>query len=190
MWDTRQKSLRFFARQASYQPLPTGIQVYAYFTAWWPYLLGGLAAVLIASGVDDLVPSLVCLWHSVRRRRKGPSLVCPALERMAEERRIAIFVPCWKESDVIANMVRHNLAAVRYRNYDFFLGVYPNDQATVMVVRQLTAAFRNVHMVECPHPGPTSKADCLNWVYRGMESFEKRTFRCASIPLSCTMPKT
>lgn len=149
--------------------------MYAQFTQWWPYVLGTLASVLVLSGLDDLVPTLICIWHSLQRPPAKPAhvLVRPSSEAADSERRIAIFVPCWKESDVIANMVRHNLAAVRYRNYDFFLGVYPNDQATVMVVRQLASAFSNVHVAECPHAGPTSKADCLNWVYRRMETFEK-----------------
>jgi bacteriophage N4 adsorption protein B len=90
-----------------------------------------------------------------------------------DERKIAIFVPCWKESDVIGNMVRHNLAAIQYRNYDFFLGVYPNDQATVEAASQLAETFQNVHVAVCPHPGPTSKADCLNWVYRRMLLLEQ-----------------
>jgi bacteriophage N4 adsorption protein B len=33
--------------------------------------------------------------------------------------------------------------------------------------------FHNVHVAECAKPGPTSKADCLNWVYRRMLRFEE-----------------
>ncbi|MBV9266393.1 MAG: glycosyl transferase family protein, partial [Acidobacteriaceae bacterium] len=135
----------------------------------WPSLLGSLAAVLLLSGLDDLVPALICLWNSAANR---PRARFRREANTALERRIAIFVPCWKESGVIGNMVRHNLAAVRYRNYDFFLGVYPNDNATVQAVRQLSNAFPNVHVAECPHPGPTSKADCLNWIHRRMEQYE------------------
>ena len=25
----------------------------------------------------------------------------------------------------------------------------------------------------CPHDGPTSKADCLNWIYQGMLVYEE-----------------
>jgi adsorption protein B len=89
------------------------------------------------------------------------------------ESRIAIFVPCWKESAVIGNMVRHNLTAIRYRNFDFFLGAYPNDEATVRVTQELSETFDNVHGAVCPCPGPTSKADCLNSIYRGMQRFER-----------------
>ncbi len=75
-------------------------------------------------------------------------------------------------------MVRHNLAAIRYRNYDFFLGVYPNDPATVRAAEQLAGEFGNVHVALCADPGPTSKADCLNSAYRGMQSFEGTQSAC------------
>ncbi|HEX4230659.1 MAG TPA: glycosyl transferase family protein [Bryobacteraceae bacterium] len=137
----------------------------------WPYLLAVLAASLIASGLDDLVPTFICLWRLLRRDRSEYALLAPA--PFSKERRIAIFVPCWKESAVIERMIRHNLAAVRYRNFDFFLGVYPNDEATVEAVERLTRGFRNVHAACCPHPGPTSKADCLNWIYQRMLLYEE-----------------
>ena len=69
------------------------------------------------------------------------------------ESRIAIFVPCWKESEVIGNMVRHNLTAIRYRNFDIFLGAYPNDEATIAVGKQLAEMFANVHLAVCPESG-------------------------------------
>ena len=37
----------------------------------------------------------------------------------------------------------------------------------------VAARFR-VHVVVCPHGGPTSKGDCLNWIYRGMQDYEAR----------------
>jgi bacteriophage N4 adsorption protein B len=183
MWEDGGKSLRFSARHLPFRTLTTWTQVYLLFTTVWPYVLGCLASVLLVSGLDDLVPGLICLWHDFLKRKR--TAVRPGGQKShTNERRIAIFVPCWKESDVIANMVRHNLAAVRYRNYDFFLGVYPNDQPTVMVVRQLVSAFPNVHIAECPHSGPTSKADCLNWVYRRMETFEReRSIRFDTVVL-------
>ncbi len=95
------------------------------------------------------------------------------VESATERRRIAIFVPCWRESAVIGNMVRHNLAAIQYANYDFFLGVYPNDQETVLVAQGLAAVFPNVHVAITCDAGPTSKADCLNCIFKRMTEFEK-----------------
>jgi adsorption protein B len=136
----------------------------------WVWCFAALAIILLASGLDDLIPVLICLrqWTFAPKRLADR----PLMEGTAEARRIAIFVPCWKESAVIGNMVRHNLAAIRYQNYDFFLGTYPNDEPTVKEARQLADFFPNVHVAVCGQPGPTSKADCLNAVFRRMEEFE------------------
>ena len=136
-----------------------------------PVLLGLLAAVLLFSGIDDFIPVLICFLHRVRGRRKEgrSSSGSPDLP----ERRIAIFVPCWMEYGVIANMVRHNLSVIKYRNFDFFLGVYPNDEKTSTVATELSRSYRNVHVAVCARPGPTSKADCLNNIFRRMVEVER-----------------
>jgi adsorption protein B len=132
----------------------------------WIYSFGALAVTLLISGIDDLIPLVIVLAHSLRPKPN------PAQSPNPPESKIAVFVPCWKESGVIGNMVRHNLTAIRYRNFDFFLGTYPNDEATVAVAEQLSETFSNVHAAVCPDPGPTSKADCLNSIFRRMEEFE------------------
>ena len=93
--------------------------------------------------------------------------------RTKPEKRLAIFVPCWQESAVIRKMIEHNVAAIRYRSYDFLVGTYPNDNATIEAIRALEPRFANVHLSICPHNGPTSKADCLNWIYQRMLVFEE-----------------
>jgi adsorption protein B len=143
--------------------------------ALWPFALGTLSVLLLISGLDDFVPLLICLQEAVRGLFRRPQSAILNENAPARERRIAIFVPCWHESDVIGNMVRHNLAAVRYRNFDFFLGVYPNDEPTVRAAEQLASEFTNVHVAMCPNPGPTSKADCLNGIYALMELFESES---------------
>jgi bacteriophage N4 adsorption protein B len=148
-----------------------GVYAFVILPAVWPYILGSLAIVLVISGIDDLVPVLICGVNKLLGRK---SLTVEAAADAKQERRIAIFVPCWKESKVIANMVRHNLAAIRYPNFDFFLGVYLNDEPTFKVARDLARTFCNVHVAACPRPGPTSKADCLNWIYQRMLLLEKQ----------------
>jgi adsorption protein B len=138
----------------------------------WIYAFGALAVILLIGGLDDLIPLGIVAVHYARRfgrRREGNGTAIDP-----PESRIAIFVPCWKESGVIGNMVRHNLTAIRYRNFDIFLGAYPNDQSTVAVAGQLSKTFANVHTAVCPQPGPTSKADCLNAIYQGMSLFERQ----------------
>jgi adsorption protein B len=70
-------------------------------------------------------------------------------------------------------MIRHNLAAICYSNFDFFLGAYPNDEPTLEAAHHLAESYRNVHLAACPHAGPTSKADCLNWIYQRMLLYEE-----------------
>ena len=70
-------------------------------------------------------------------------------------------------------MVEHNVAAINYDNYHFFIGAYPNDEPTLDAVRDLESRFPNVHLAVCPHDGRTSKADCLNWIYQRMLLFEE-----------------
>jgi adsorption protein B len=136
-------------------------------------LLGPLAVLILLSGLDDLTLPSLWFWSWWRSRRHASRF--PAVEemRLCPEKRIAIFVPCWHESAVIAKMIEHNVAAINYRNYSFFVGAYPNDPATVTALRELETRFANVHLAMCPHDGPTSKADCLNWIYQRMLLFEE-----------------
>ncbi|MDZ7638924.1 MAG: glycosyl transferase family protein [Bryobacterales bacterium] len=137
-----------------------------------------LALYFLISGLDDLSVDLRVLWGSyVRRRgeRRGiASLPEIASLTKAPQRRIAIMVPLWQESKVIRAMVETNLRQIHYRNYAFFLGVYPNDPDTVAVAQSLSRQYVNVHVVFCSRPGPTSKADCLNHIYRSIEDHEWR----------------
>jgi adsorption protein B len=142
------------------------------FASLWPWAFGMLAVALLLSGLDDFIPLLICVAKTVLTSKPLTFASLEELNRV--QRRMAIFVPCWKESEVIGNMVRHNLAAIRYRNFDFFLGAYPNDEATITAAGRLSETFSNVHVAVCRDPGPTSKADCLNWIYQRMREFEEQ----------------
>ena len=132
-----------------------------------------LAVYLAISGVDDLFVDVawLTLWIEDRIR----SFKTVVLDRSAVERRIAIFVPLWKESAVIEQMLAHNIAALQYGRYTFFCGAYPNDEATLDAVREMESRSDRVQLAVCPHDGPTSKADCLNWIYQRMLDYERRT---------------
>ena len=139
-------------------------------TSILPALLGLLAAALLFSGIDDFIPVAFCLVYRVFGRHEREKTQADVAD--ISERHIAIFVPCWMEYGVIANMVRHNLSVIKYRNFDIFLGVYPNDEKTSAVAEELSRSYRNVHVAVCARPGPTSKADCLNNIFRRMVELE------------------
>ncbi|HEY2013096.1 MAG TPA: glycosyltransferase, partial [Bryobacteraceae bacterium] len=127
-----------------------------------------LAIWILVSGLDDLFIGLVYLLS----RRKHIAWPTDAELENAPERRIAILVPCWNEHRVIGQMLEHNLATIQYTDYDIFVGVYPNDEGTLRAASEMAAIHKRIHVATCPHDGPTSKGDCLNWVYRDMQRYE------------------
>jgi bacteriophage N4 adsorption protein B len=156
------------------------------FSSWWWWLgvalgqcdagvarcLFPLAIIILVSGLDDLALDAIYLWAWATRRLPAIPAVSISDVRVSEKT-IAIFVPLWREHAVIAGMVEHNIAAINYGDYHFFIGAYPNDDPTLDAVRDLETRFPHVHLAVCPHNGPTSKADCLNWIYQRMLLFEE-----------------
>jgi adsorption protein B len=82
-------------------------------------------------------------------------------------------VALWKEHRVIQKMIENNVTKLHYQRFEFFVGAYPNDGPTIAAIREAMKRFPNVHISICPHDGPTSKADCLNWIYQRMLLFEE-----------------
>jgi bacteriophage N4 adsorption protein B len=141
-------------------------------------VLTPLAIAILISGLDDLIVDLAWAWAWIKSVfRPAASLFPPGPRQLenAPRQRIAIFVPLWHEHEVISRMLEHNLAAIRYPDYHFFAGCYPNDALTQEAVQAVAERFPQVHLALCPHPGPTSKADCLNWIYQHLLLEEERS---------------
>jgi adsorption protein B len=139
-----------------------------------------LSAAILVSSLDDLLVDIAWAWAWLRARFRPRAGLFPPGRRQLESaprRRIAILLPLWREDGVIASMLEHNLAAIRYPCYDIFAGCYPNDLETRASVGSVAArgsqVHSRVHVALCPHDGPTSKADCLNWIYQHMRLYEE-----------------
>jgi len=138
---------------------------------WLATLLAPLAVWVLINGLDDFFIIAVSFVASVRRHLSSdPSHRTPTEADLdaAPPRPTAIFVPLWKEHRVIRRMVENNVTKLQYPAFEFFIGGYPNDGPTLAAIREAMKTFRNVHLAVCPHDGPTSKADCLNWIYQRM----------------------
>src|SRR5690242_12831067 len=96
-------------------------------------ILTVLTPWVIVTGIDDLFIALVAGIAAIRARRSS-RLPDDAGLQAVPERRMAIFVCLWREHGVIRDMIEHNVRNIRYQNYDFFIGVYPNDTQTVAAV--------------------------------------------------------
>jgi bacteriophage N4 adsorption protein B len=142
------------------------------------WMLTPLAIAILISGLDDLLIDAAWASSWIRGKWKPSARMFPPGPRQLEsapQRSIAILVPLWHEQDVIARMLEHNLASIRYSGYHFFAGAYPNDDLTQRAVSGVAERFPNVHLALCPHDGPTSKADCLNWIYQRLILYEEHT---------------
>jgi len=135
-----------------------------------------LAVLYLAGGLDDLFMDLVFYCRPLSRMLGHIDEIELTEDdlRACPEKWIAILVPAWDESAVIARMVATACSRLDYANYDIFVGTYPNDEDTQFEVARAAYNHHRVHKVVCPHPGPTSKADCLNWVVEAIRVYEKQ----------------
>jgi adsorption protein B len=90
---------------------------------------------------------------------------------------IAILVPAWDESAVIASMLKATLKRLSYPDYRILVGYYRNDPATAAAIASV--ASERVQAVEVDADGPTTKADCLNHLYDALIGHETETGRSA-----------
>lgn len=90
---------------------------------------------------------------------------------------IAIFVPAWDESAVIASMLKATLNRLDYDDYRIFVGCYRNDPATAAAIASVDDP--RILAVEVAVDGPTTKADCLNHLYDALLAYELQMDRAA-----------
>ncbi len=134
-----------------------------------------LAAWVFASSLDDLFLDVCFFFVWFRSRwRRAPLYGFSLRPRVPQrERKIALVIPCWEEAGVIREMLENNLTGIEYRDYEVWLGLYPNDPQTIDEVEKCKARFSRIRYVVCPRPGPTTKADCLNWIMKGIRRHEQ-----------------
>ncbi|HBN53999.1 MAG TPA: glycosyl transferase family protein [Stenotrophomonas sp.] len=138
-----------------------------------------VAVLILISSLDDL---FIDAWYWIRetwrtltiKKRAGyrPLTQQDLLQRA--EQPLAIMVPAWMEYDVIAQMVENMIDVLDYQDYVVFVGTYPNDAQTIGEVERMQRRYRRLQRVEVPHAGPTSKADCLNWLVLSIFDYEQR----------------
>ena len=136
-----------------------------------------VAVIIFISSIDDLVIDFF-YWDIAWRERWRHAVKRPPAQKVLArhpEKNIAIMVPAWQESDVIASMVANSVNTFDYERYHIFVGVYANDPDTRREVDRVRERFPNVHRADVPHDGPTSKADCLNWLIQNIFALEQRT---------------
>lgn len=130
------------------------------------------AAGFLVGGIDELLIDLTWTIRAVRRmfvfrtRERATVDTLPP----AAPGRFAVFIPAWDESAVIGAMLRHLIAS--FGDCAVYVAVYPNDPATRAAVAAFDEPRLRIAITE--RPGPTTKADALNTLWRAMVADEAR----------------
>jgi len=143
-------------------------------------LFAGAGFLLFA--LNDLLVDIIyfarVLWRALTVYTRYPRAFASSLPDNPVPGFLAMFVPAWDESAVIASMLRATLDRLDYANYRIFVGYYRNDPATAAAIAAV--ADDRIEAVEVTRDGPTTKADCLNHLYDALVAHESSTGRSAS----------
>jgi len=133
------------------------------FSAFW-FVLGA---------IDEL--AVDGLWLGLRFRgrcREGRLSRAAAMAPLSA--RYCVFIAAWREAEVIGHTVAHALKAWPQREFTLYIGCYGNDPDTVAAVVAAGGGDPRLRVVVHERHGPTTKADCLNRLYRAMAQDEQR----------------
>ena len=137
-----------------------------------------VSAVFFGIGLlDELAVDATYLWLRVTGRARTERI---AAHRFAGEEltgMAAVFVPAWREDAVIGPTLAHALHAWPQDDLRIYVGCYRNDAATIASVAAAARSDERVRIVIVGEDGPTSKAHCLNRLYRALCDDEER-LRC------------
>src|SRR5688572_4577047 len=121
-------------------------------------VLTAIAAVgLLAGGIDDVfIDAYYWLRELYRKLFLRRAIRAIPQEELCgpAEKSIAIWIPAWREHDVIDKMLLHSIDTIKYEKYAIFVGTYPNDQTTQAAVDSISARYQNVTKIVCLKPGP------------------------------------
>ena len=134
------------------------------------------ATAFLLGGASDMAIDLIWIVRGIWRRafifRRYQRADATTLTSPRNTGRIVLFVPAWDESAVIGAMLRHAVDTLSGADWVIYVGVYPNDVATIDSVARVDSP--RIRMVIGPRNGPTTKADCLNALWRQMLADEIR----------------
>lgn len=134
---------------------------------------------ILIGAIDDLSVDIIWIgrnfyWQLRFYQHALPRRIDQLIDPV-DHKRLAVFVPAWGEADVIGDMLQNctrqwSAWAGRYR---IFVGCYPNDPHTAPAIINAARGNADIRLVLVNHDGPTTKADCLNRLWRALLADEK-----------------
>ncbi len=145
--------------------------------------------IFIIGGLDDIIIDILWIYRWCKRKitiyrdikpMQSHQLSRPLThildhsilenEKLYTEGIHAIFVPTWQESLVIGDMLDGCYKAWSEAGFEhrIYVGCYPNDDKTIAAVINAARNNPNITIVLCENDGPTTKADCLNNLWKAL----------------------
>ena len=123
---------------------------------------------LLIGGLDDLLVDIAFILRLIWRGA-APLSRLTDLPVTTMPGRLAVFVPAWDEAAVIGAMLSTAVARFDHDDYRIYVGMYPNDRATIEAAALVAAGDPRIRLVIGQRDGPTTKADCLNTLWRALQ---------------------
>lgn len=124
---------------------------------------------LVLGALDELAVDIAWLWLRATGR------VATRRETATPERlegRTAVFIAAWDEAEILALTLTQVSHAWPQKDLRLFVGIYRNDPATLATATSGAVHDPRIRIVVLDKAGPTTKADCLNGLYRALEREE------------------
>jgi bacteriophage N4 adsorption protein B len=125
------------------------------------------AVIFLLFGIEDLVVDILWMGLVAVQRVDRRSVVAPAPFRQPP-RHFAVAIPAWREAAVIGAMLANLRRRWPHDDIRIVVGVYPNDIGTMLAALRAARNDPRIRLAINARPGPTTKGDCLNRIWRAI----------------------
>lgn len=132
------------------------------------------AVFFLIGALDDIAVDALWLWLRLLGRATTLRLDRGDLRARRLQGRAAVFVPTWSEASVIRETIARMLTAWPQADLRVYVGCYRNDPATIAAAMRAAPGDARLRIVIHDRDGPSTKADCLNRLYRALAEDERR----------------
>lgn len=143
--------------------------------------LGGYELLLFAGlffligALDDLAVDLAWIWLKLTGKVPSRTVNRDFWAEQPLAGQAVVMIPTWQESHVVGATISHALKAWPHKDLRIYVGCYRNDSETAAAVMQAAGADSRVRLILHGRDGPSSKADCLNRIFKALEEDERRS---------------
>lgn len=133
------------------------------------------AVFFLVGALDEFAVDITYLWLRLTGRAGSRRIDEAQVSGAPMLGMAAVFIPAWREARVIGETIAHALAVWPQDELRLYVGCYRNDLATLEAAMKAAGGDPRLRLVVHDRDGPTSKADCLNRLYRALREDERRS---------------